>query len=300
MPNYKSYVGVDQIYYALVTQDDSGAYAAGTPAYLAPAMKISLDVKSNSKVQYADNQPFDSLVNEGETAVSCEITGLQAQMLATVLGMTYDVTNARVFDNGATPPFIALGFRSLKSDGTYRYFWFLKGRFSKPKEEIITRADSADLKSITLEFTALKTIYAFTLVVGGLADGVKRVFGETSDTNFSAATWFAAVQVPSAGAPAALTCTPSPADGAIGVSTSVVPTLTFNNALVTSTAGILLTKNDGAIVAATITINAANKVITITPGGALTGASKYLISVAGARDVYGQAFALTVYDFTTA
>ena len=31
---YKSAVGLRDIYYALVTQDDSSAYVAGTPAYL--------------------------------------------------------------------------------------------------------------------------------------------------------------------------------------------------------------------------------------------------------------------------
>ena len=297
MPNYKSYVGVDQVYYALVTQDDSSGYVAGTPAYLAPVMTITQEPTSSSKTQYADNQPFDVMTSEGETKVSCEITGLTASALATLLGMTYDVTNARVFDNGGTPPYVAIGFRGMKSDSTYRYFWFLKGRFSKPKDEISTKADAPDLKSITLEFTAIKTTYAFTLVGGGLTDGVKRVFGETSDTNFSATTWWGAVQVPSAGAVPALTCTPSPADGATGVAQAVVPTLTFSNALVTGTGGILLTKNDGAIVSTTYTINAALKVITLTPGSSLS-TGKYLITVASVIDVYGQAFARTVYDFT--
>jgi methionine-rich copper-binding protein CopC len=95
-----------------------------------------------------------------------------------------------------------------------------------------------------------------------------------------------------------LNCTPSPADGATGQATSVVPTLTFSNALATGVTGILLTKNDGTVVSATITINAANKDITITPSGALTSAAKYLITCSGVRDIYGQAFPQTVYDFT--
>lgn len=300
MSNYKSYVGVDQIYYALVTQDDSSAYAAGTPAYLAPAMNIALDPAGSSKTQYADNAPFDVMTAEGETKISCEITGLSAQAQASVLGMTYDVVTGRVFDSGAEAPYVALGFRATKTDGSYRYFWFQKGRFAKPKEELASKADTPEMKSIKLELTAIKTVFAFPLVTGGLTDGVKRVFGETSDANFSATTWFAAVQVPSAGSPAAITCTPTPADGATGIAASVVPILTFNNAIVTGITGVLLTKNDGVIVATTVTINAANKIITITPGGALTGAAKYLISVAGVRDLYGQLLANAVFDFTIA
>jgi phi13 family phage major tail protein len=296
----KSFVNVDQIYYAPLNSDEVSAYSAGTPVALAPAMKVSQEPSSASKTQYADGQAYDVATAEGETKVTCEITGLSAQALATILGMVYDAVNARVFDNGGTPPYIALGFRAEKSDGSYRYFWFLKGRFMKPKEEISTRADSPEFYAITLEFTAIKTTHQFELVGGGLTDGTKRVFGETSDANFSAANWWSAVQVPIAGAVPSLTVTPSPADGATGVATSAAPTLTFSNALVTETAGVLLTKNDGAIVSATITINAAKKIITITPGSALTAATKYLITLAGLRDVYGQSVPLTVYDFTTA
>lgn len=300
MANNKSYVGVDKVYYALVSGDDQSAYAAGTPVYLAPAMKVGQEPAVNSKTQYADNAPFDVMTSEGETKLSCEITGLSAQDLATILGMTYDVTNARVFDSGASAPYLAIGFRATKSDGTFRYYWFLKGRFTKPKEEITTKGDAPDPKSITLEFTAIKTTYAFTLVGGGLTDGVKRVFGDSADTNFSATTWFTSVQVPAAGAVPALTVTASPADAATGVVVSVAPTLTFSNALTTGTLGILMTKSDGTIVTSTIAINAANKIVTITPGSNLSAATKYLITVAGAKDIYGQTFANTVYDFTTA
>jgi phi13 family phage major tail protein len=299
MANYKSYLGVDKVYYALVTQDDSAGYVAGTPAILAPAMMISQEPASNAKTQYADNGPFDALVSEGETKISCEITGLDTQLLATLLGRVYDAGSARAFDNMATPPYIALGFRAQKSDGTYKYYWFLKGRFAPPKQEATSKSDSPDPKTTTLEYTAVKTVKTWTLDSGATIDGVKSVTGETSDASFSATNWWNSVITPVYGAPSALTCTPSPADGAVGQATSVVPTLTFNNELMTSTKGILMTKNDGVIVSATITINTALKVVTITPGGALASATKYLITVAGATDRFGQVLANTVYDFTT-
>src|SRR5512138_26981 len=127
MSNLKSFVGVDQIYYALVTQDDSSAYAAGTPAYLAPAMNIAQAPKANSKTQYADNQPFDAMSSEGETEMDIEVTGLPLDIQATLLGRVYDAATGRMFDNGGTPPDVALGFRAKKRGGDYRYYWFLKG-----------------------------------------------------------------------------------------------------------------------------------------------------------------------------
>ena len=161
--NYKSYVGVDQVYYALVTQDDESAYAAGTPAYLAPVMHVAQAPKVSSKVQYADNQPFDAMSAEGETELDVEITGLPHSVEAVILGKIWDEVNDRLYDHGGQAPYVALGFRAKKSDGTYRYYWFLKGQFSAPSEEQATQADAPDPKSIKVKFTAVRTVYEFGL-----------------------------------------------------------------------------------------------------------------------------------------
>jgi len=83
------------------------------------------------------------------------------------------------------------------------------------------------------------------------------------------------------------------------VAVNVAPTLTFNNALTTGVSGISLVEDDGTVVPATITINAANKVVTITPDDDLSLTTTYLIVVSGAKDIYGQTLAITAYDFTT-
>lgn len=56
---YKSVIGLDQIYFALVTADTAAAYTAGTPAVLAPAAEISMKPVSSQETQYADNQAYD-------------------------------------------------------------------------------------------------------------------------------------------------------------------------------------------------------------------------------------------------
>jgi phi13 family phage major tail protein len=297
--NYKSVTGLDNIYYALVTQDDADAYVADTPKYLAPAMTISQAPAVNSKTQYADNQPFDAMTSEGESKLECEITGLPLPTQAELLGRVFNTATGRLFDNGGTPPYVALGFRAKKSDGKYRYYWFLKGQFAPPSEEAASETDTPDPKSAKLTYTAIRTTKQFDLD-GSITDSVKRNVGDTSDVNFDASTWFNAVQTPVVGAVSALSCTPSPADGASGQATSTVPTLTFNNALRTGTVGVLLTTDAGVVKASTITINAAAKVITITPNTALAAATKYLITLSGVTDIHGQRLANTVYDFTTA
>lgn len=297
----KSYIGVDRVHYALVTQDDSSAYAAGTPVALPGAVNINAAPKSNSKTQYADNQPFDSMSSEGETELESEMTGVPLSVLAILLGRVYDAATGRLFDNGGTPPDIAFGYRAKMRGGFYRFYWFLKGTFQSPTEEIATESDQPDPKTIKIKYTAIRTIKTFTLNGGGLVDSVKRLVGETSDANFVSGTWFNSVQVPVVGSPSALTMTPSPADNASGVSVSGNLTLTFNNPMNGDVLkGISLIRgSDDSPVAASITINAARTVVTIDPNSNLAATTEYYINVANAMDIYGQTLAHTVVSFTT-
>lgn len=302
MPDAKEYkpsVGLRDLYYALVSQDDADAYAAGTPAYLAPAMVANLAPSVNSETLYADDGPFENMVSEGATEIEMEVTEIPLQVLATLTGTVFDPTTGQFIDNGGTPPEIALGFKAKKSNGSYKYYWFLKGKFTKPSEEKQSDSDTPNPKQAKLKFTALKTIYKWTM--GSVVDGVKRVVvdGDVPGTTVLA-DWFNQVVVPSYGGASALSLTASPLDNATGVAVSVSPTLTFNNALATGVAGILLTEADGTVIASAISINAARKIVTINPDSNLDASTVYLIAVAGVTDIYGQTYANTVISFTTA
>lgn len=297
--NFKSVLGVDSLYYALVTGDDSSAYAAGTPAVLAPLASISFKPKTGQKTQYFDNKAMESLFSEGESEAEIEIQGLPLDKKAILLGKTFDAVNKRMYEDGGIPPYIALGYRALKTDGSYKYYWYLKCVFAPPDEEASTKTDAPDPKNTKMKLTALYTEFEFD-VDGANNRSVKKVEGDSSITGFSATTWFAAVQVPAPGTPSAVTCTPSPADAATGVAVAADITLTFNNALASNAEnGIVLTTVAGVIKACARTIDAARKVVTLNPSTNMAGATQYLVIVPGVVDIYGQTLADAVYDFTT-
>lgn len=296
---YKSRIGLDSLYIAEVTVDSAAAYTADTPEYLAPAAEASQAPKTNSATQYADDQPYDSSVFEGETEISLTVTGIPAEMQAKLLGRQFDTVSGRVFDNpGATPPYFALSFRSLKSNGSYRYYQYLKGRFSAPSEETATKSDSPDPKTMQLTYTAIPTIYNFD--IGDTNEPVKRVYGDEDTDNFSATGWFTAVQTPSIAAASALALSTSdPADGASSVLTTKIITLTFNNALTADAIyNVTVATAAGVLKACTNVLDATKKIMTVTPSTALAGATTYLISM-GVTDIYGQSL-LKVNDFATA
>lgn len=299
---YKSKIGLDSLYIAEVTVDTAAIYTADTPEYFAPAAEASQEPSTSFAVQYADDQPYDVMTAEGETKITLKVTGIPLAMLAKITGRVFNAASGQMWDNGGTAPYIALSFRAKKSDGSYRYYQFLKGKFDMPKEELSTLEDAPDPKPMELTYTAIKPVHTWNL--GSVTESVKRIVGDTSTTNFSATSWFSQVQVPSVAAPSALSLSSStPADAATGVSVSANQTLTFNNALVAAAIyGVAIYKvSDGTLVAMATgypSLDTARKVMTLDPTASLTGATAYLI-VYHVTDIYGQTLQGAI-NFTTA
>ncbi len=185
---YRSTIGLDSLYYATVT-DSTGAYTASTPLNLAPAAELSAEPTQSSETQYADDQAYDIMYAEGDTKLTLTVTALPLQTLAAITGRHYASTQGVLYDDCGTPPDCALLFRSLKSDGKYKYFAYLKGRFESPKEAAVTKGDSAEAQTQELVFTAMKTTYAFK-VANDTTATLKRMVGDEDITAFSGASWF--------------------------------------------------------------------------------------------------------------
>ena len=296
---YKSKIGLDNLYIAEVTADSAAAYTADTPAWLAPAAEASQEPSTAFQIQYADDQPYDVATSEGETKLALKITGLDLETLAMITGKVFDDTTGRMYDNGGIAPVMALGFRSKKSNGSYRYYWYLKGKFDMPKEAVATLADKPDPKTLDLSFTAIRTVYKFDL--GDIDDSVKRVIGDDDTAAFDDTGWFTQVQVPGVLTPSALAMSPSvPGDGTSNISITANQTLTFNNALPADAANhiMLILASDASQVAGTVTLDATKKIVTIDPTASLTNSVAYIITYA-VTDIYGSTLKGAV-NFTTA
>jgi methionine-rich copper-binding protein CopC len=217
-----------------------------------------------------------------------------------ITGRVFDSASGRIYDNGGIPPDCAFLFRSKKSNGKYRYYSFLHGKFSMPKEDSTTLADKPDPKDLELEFTAIRTIYKFTM--GAVTDSVKRLIGDDDTVNFTAgSTWFTQVQTPTTTVPSALSLsTSSPANSATAVAVSATLTLTFNNALAAGEEvdAVLINSSTGAVIAGTNSIDTTRKILTVGHTANLTAATLHRI-VYTVRDVFGQV-TNGVVSFTTA
>ena len=296
---YKSVIGLSDLYYALVTQDDDTAYVADTPKKLAPAVDATVTPTTNSNMQYADDAPFDTIVGEGATSLEMNITNLPPETYAEITGKIFDAASGRVFDGNGVPPYVAVGFKSLKSTGKHVFVWFLKGRFQAPTEEFATKTDNPEPKNRKLTYTAIFTEHRFD-VASSVKQPVKRVWGDEDVVGFSGTDWFTQVQVPGVTSPSALALSASdPVDDAAAVAVDKTITLTFNNKLpagAVKNVGVI--KADGTAVACVNTLDATGKIMTVNPSANLSAASTYIVAI-NVVDIYGQALN-TAINFATA
>lgn len=192
---YGEFIGVDSLYYALVTKDDATSYTAGTPVYLAPVAEIAGSPEISNKTTYYDNKAGNNYVTEGKTELKVVVSNIPANVMATILGKKFDTLTGRVYDNGqANPPNIALGFRYNMGSNGFRYYWYLNGTVSGGSEDAQSKSSDVNEKTYELTFTAVTTAHEFT--VDGEKMSLKRVFGDTSETAFDATGWFTEVQTP--------------------------------------------------------------------------------------------------------
>jgi hypothetical protein len=215
-----------------------------------------------------------------------EATGLPLEALAVIYGTSTSTT-------GVTPDQVKV----LENHGAVRlpYFKIYGKSLGEGDDDIhciiykakVTEGLDAPMEYGNLQMTKIKGI--------GIDDDTNGIYDWVQNESATA--------LPGAtGSPSAITCTPVPADAATAINVADDITLTFNNALgIGAENGIILVRADtAAAIAMARTISGNRKVVTINPNSSLTANKVYLIVVPGVKDIYGQSFADTVYDFTTA
>lgn len=195
-PKYGEFVGVDNVYAAIITTDTREEYVAEEPEYFAPVAEITGESETENTPTYYDNVPGFNYVSEGVTTLTCTFSNVPAQLAAKYLGKHYDEATGRVLDTGIpTPPSVALSFRYNKGPSEYRYYQYLKGTFSGGAEEAATKTNTVDIRTYQMTYTAVVTAKQYQ--IGEEVKGLKRIYADTDDVNFTSAmasAWFNAVQ----------------------------------------------------------------------------------------------------------
>ncbi len=149
-------IGLDRLYYAKITESEDGEETYDIPSLLAKAMKADLSIELAEAVLYADDGAAEVIKDfkSGKLSLGVDDIGVTAAR---------DLTGAVTDDNGvlisasenAGAP-VAVGFRALKPDGKYRYFWLYKVKFGIPATNLQTKGDSITFQTPTIEGTVMR------------------------------------------------------------------------------------------------------------------------------------------------
>jgi len=286
-----SQIGLDQFYYAEVLTDTVDGCTYDTPVAITGIITASVKANGSIETQYADDGPAANAASVGKQEIDLEFTNLAPAVRAALLGHT--VTSGVIEEKASdTPKTVAIGFRSMKSNGAYRYVWYAKGQFAVPDDSYKTKEAKINFGTTKMTFSGLRRDY----------DSKYKIWADDDDDAVAAGTitaWFDAVPI-TITSPDALTLATSPTDGASGVAINVSPTFTYNNAIPEAFATgdyaddyfYLIDPSDGSKIAAALTINATCKIVTLNPDEDLTNDTEYILVASGlVTDIYGQKLA---------
>lgn len=144
-------VGMDMIHYAIMTDEDQETYA--TPKRIPGAITGTISPTTNMETLYADDQAWETASALGDIGVELNVADLPQEVLVDLLGATLDDNGVLVQSASDVAPYVALGFRSQKSNGKYRYYWFYKGKFQPNEESFQTKEDSPSFQTPTISGT---------------------------------------------------------------------------------------------------------------------------------------------------
>lgn len=152
-------IGCDNLVYAVMTTEDT---ATSAPVYDTPkpapgVMHININPNASQETLFADDGPMETATTLGKIEVEIQKNELTTENRADLLGHIIDSNGGIVYSDSDIPPYVAIAFRTLKSNGKYRYAWLYKGKFTDPEEQNETKGDGINFQAdtITGQFTRL-------------------------------------------------------------------------------------------------------------------------------------------------
>ncbi|WP_433943463.1 major tail protein [Paenibacillus sp. SN-8-1] len=181
----KAAVGLQDVYYAKLTKDDSTGVTYDTPKLMSPAITANVSPTINSATLFGNDGPILTSNALGEITVEIGVADIPFDVYADLLGATVKADGLLVDNADDEAPEVALGYKRTMSDGTFRYVWLLKGKFQLPSDEATTKQGEVNFQTPTITGKFLKRQY----------DGNWRYRADSSNTASASliSSWFTAV-----------------------------------------------------------------------------------------------------------
>lgn len=149
-------IGLDNLFYAKITEDLNGNETYASPIPLAKAISANLQINTIEGKLYTDDA-LDTLLREfSDGTITFGIKDLGPVIAADLTGAILDSNGVLVSANDQQPNSVAIGFRSKKISGKYLYLWLYRVLFGLPAEAYETKGNAINFQTPTLEGVILR------------------------------------------------------------------------------------------------------------------------------------------------
>ncbi|HIU07423.1 MAG TPA: hypothetical protein IAD48_02635 [Candidatus Limiplasma pullistercoris] len=157
-PQVASTVGLKNVVIAPLTEDTDTSHTYGELQLVAGAIEATITPdNTDPDIQYADDIEFDVLYPDPELTFSTSMADVPLAIQEMIFGNQIDDNGVLVRTASDRPPYFAVGFKSEKSDGAFRYVWLYKMR-AKPMTESYKTKEGKTItrQNGSVEWTAIK------------------------------------------------------------------------------------------------------------------------------------------------
>lgn len=149
-------IGLSNLTAFKLTADDASALTYGDAIALPEIISMSITPETDEATLYADDQAVDTANQTKKFTLEVNMAQISLEHQALLLGHEF-AGGEMIAKADDVAPFFCLAFKSLKSNGAYRYTKFFKVKFAEQKVEQKTKGESIEFQTPTLTATAVYT-----------------------------------------------------------------------------------------------------------------------------------------------
>ena len=182
-PTVSSAVGLKNMVIAPLTVDTEETLTYGDLQLVAGAIEATITPdNADPDIQYADDIEFDVLYPDPELTFTTKMADIPLAIQEMIFGNNIDDNGVLIRTSTDKPPYFAVGFKSEKSNGKFRFVWLYKVR-AKPLTENYATKEGTTINRQTgeVEWTAIKRTHdsRYQAVADEGENGFTAAMGET-------------------------------------------------------------------------------------------------------------------------
>lgn len=191
-PTVSSTIGLKNVVIAPLTADTETEHTYGTVQAMAGAIEASVTPdNTDPDIMYADDIEFDTLYADPQLTFKLKMADIPLVIQEMLFANIIDENGVLIRTAQDKPPYFAVGFKSEKSNGKFRFVWLYKVRAKPLTENFATKeGDTVTRQNPEVEFTAIKRTH----------DGRYQAVADEGENGFTAekgATFLSTVYEPS-------------------------------------------------------------------------------------------------------